>query len=39
MEDYDDDKTYQKCLDKAFLLLSIRMQTEHELWEKLGKHF
>ena len=32
-----EDKPYQKCLDKAFLLLSIRMQTEHELWEKLGK--
>jgi regulatory protein len=31
------DKAYQRCLDKAFLLLSIRMQTEHELWEKLGK--
>lgn len=30
---------YQACLDKAFLLLSIRMQTEHELWEKLGKKF
>lgn len=32
-----DEETYQLCLDKAFLLLSIRMQTEHELWEKLGK--
>lgn len=32
-----EEKLYQKCLDKAFLLLSIRMQTEHELWEKLGK--
>ena len=30
-------ESYQKCLDKAFLLLAIRMQTEHELWEKLGK--
>lgn len=32
-----DEESYQLCLDKAFLLLSIRMQTEHELWEKLGK--
>lgn len=32
-----DEESYQFCLDKAFLLLSIRMQTEHELWEKLGK--
>ena len=32
-----ENKSYQKCLDKAFLLLAIRMQTEHELWEKLGK--
>lgn len=32
-----DEESYQSCLDKAFLLLSIRMQTEHELWEKLGK--
>lgn len=32
-----DDQSYQRCLDKAFLLLAIRMQTEHELWEKLGK--
>jgi len=32
-----DEESYQLCLDKAFLLLGIRMQTEHELWEKLGK--
>jgi regulatory protein len=32
-----DEESYQLCLDKAFLLLAIRMQTEHELWEKLGK--
>jgi regulatory protein len=37
MEGNNQDKHYQRCLDKAFLLLSIRMQTEHELWEKLGK--
>jgi regulatory protein len=30
-------KSYQKCLDKAFLLITIRIQTEYELWEKLGK--
>jgi len=35
--DTSEDKPYQRCLDKAFMLLSIRMQTEHELWEKLGK--
>lgn len=34
-----DEESYSRCLDKAFLLLSIRMQTEHELWEKLGKKF
>lgn len=34
-----DEESYQLCLDKAFLLLSIRMQTEHELWEKLGKKY
>lgn len=33
----EENKAYQSCLDKAFLLLAIRMQTEHELWEKLGK--
>jgi len=32
-----DEESYQICLDKAFLLLGIRMQTEHELWEKLCK--
>lgn len=32
-----DEESYQLCLDKAFLLLGIRMQTEYELWEKLGK--
>jgi regulatory protein len=37
MKENTDDKSYQLCLDKAFLLLAIRMQTEHELWEKLGK--
>jgi regulatory protein len=37
LSDLTDEESYQLCLDKAFLLLSIRMQTEHELWEKLGK--
>ena len=37
LNEIGDEESYQLCLDKAFLLLSIRMQTEHELWEKLGK--
>lgn len=37
LNEISDEESYQLCLDKAFLLLSIRMQTEHELWEKLGK--
>ncbi len=37
LNELTDEESYQLCLDKAFLLLGIRMQTEHELWEKLSK--
>lgn len=39
LENLGNEESYSLCLDKAFLLLSIRMQTEHELWQKLGKKF
>jgi len=31
------EEEYQKCLDKAFGLISRRLQSERELWQKLGK--